>query len=308
MKHIFIVNPAAGVKDSTQKIKELIEKTNLDIDYTIHITGFGGEAIEYVKKVLSQSGEQIRFYACGGDGTLNEVVNGVIGFDNAQVAVFPCGSGNDYIKYYGTAEDFLDISELARSPSHRVDALKIGERYAINAVHFGLDSYVLRTMIKVRRNIILGGKRAYTAGVIAGFLGAMSTNCSMWADGVKIGGDKILLCTLANGKYVGGSYKSSPLSHNDDGLIEVCQVNPISRMGFLKLMNTYKRGEHLEDVRFKKYLNYMRAKRVEVSAPREIPVSIDGELVTARKFTVEIVKSAVNFVVPRKLLRAEMRV
>ena len=57
MKHIFIVNPAAGVKDFTQKIKELIEKTNLDIDYTIHITGFGGEAIEYVKKVLSQSGE-----------------------------------------------------------------------------------------------------------------------------------------------------------------------------------------------------------------------------------------------------------
>ena len=111
-----------------------------------------------------------------------------------------------------------------------------------------------------------------------------------------------MLCTLANGKYVGGAYKSAPLSLNNDGLIEVCQVNPISRLGFLRLMNTYKRGEHLEDNRFEKYLNYTRAKKIEVNAPEKIPVSVDGELIFEKNFTVEIVESAINFVVPQKLI------
>ncbi len=301
MKHIFIVNPAAGAKDCTSHIKDLIKKAKLDIDYTVHTTEYSGEATEFIRKILSESNELHRFYSCGGDGTLNEIVNGVIGFENAEVTVFPSGSGNDYIKYYGTAEDFSDIGELVKAEAHKVDVLKIGKRYAINAVHFGLDSYVLKTMMKVRRNIILGRKRAYTTGVVAGFLGGMKTYCSIKADGKTLGGDKILLCTLANGRYVGGSYKSAPLSLNNDGLIEVCQVNPISRLNFLMLMNTYKRGGHLEDKRFEKYLNYTKARSVEVLAPTEIPVSIDGELVNIKNFKVEIVESAVNFVVPQKI-------
>ena len=302
MKHIFIVNPAAGAKDSSLEIKELLNKSGLDIDYTIHTTKYSGEATEYIRELLNNSNELHRFYSCGGDGTLNEVVNGVVGYDHAEITVFPCGSGNDYIKYYGTAEDFSNITELVNAHSHKVDALKIGDKYAINAVHFGLDSYVLKTMIKVRRNIILGKKRAYTTGVVTGFIGGMKTYCNIKADGKAIGHDKILLCTLANGRYVGGSYKSAPLSLNNDGLIEVCQVNPISRLTFLLLMNTYKRGGHLEDSRFEKYLNYTKAKTVEVSAPTEIPVSIDGELVNIKNFTVEIVPSAINFVAPQKLM------
>ena len=305
MKHIFIVNPAAGAKDSTDYIKEIIKNADFSIDFTVHTTAYPGEATEFIRNTLSKSDEIHRFYSCGGDGTLNEVINGVIGFKNAEVTVFPCGSGNDYIKYYGTAENFSDITELVKANSHKVDVLKIGDRYAINAVHFGLDSYVLKTMIKVRRNVILGKKRAYTTGVVAGFLGGMKTNCSLKADGKKLGGDKMLLCTLANGKYVGGTYKSAPLSLNNDGMIEVCRVSPVSRLKFLTLMNTYKRGGHFEDKRFDKYLNYTRAERIEVSAPKEIPVSIDGELVYLKDFTVEIVPLAVNFVVPSRLTEKE---
>jgi len=301
MKHIFIINPAAGAENSTEYIRGLLKKSNLNIDYSIHTTAHSGEATEFVKNTLSASDETHRFYACGGDGTLNEVINGVVGYPNAEVSVFPCGSGNDYVKYYGTADDFSDIKELVNAKSHKVDVLKIGDKYAINAVHFGLDSYVLKTMIKVRRNVILGKKRAYTTGVVAGFIGGMKTFCSLKADGKALAGDKILLCTLANGKYVGGSYKSAPLSLNDDGFIEVLAVNPISRLRFLTLMNTYKKGNHLEDRRFDKYLNYKKAKTVEVSSPSEIPVSIDGELVHLKDFTVEIVPSAVNFVAPDRL-------
>lgn len=308
MKHIFMVNPAAGARDSTELIKQTLNGLKSKVDYVIYRTTSSGDAIGFIRNTLKETSERYRFYACGGDGTLNEVVNGVIGFENAEVAVFPCGSGNDYVKYYGAAKDFLDINELVESSAYKVDALKIGEKYAVNAVHFGLDSYVLKTMMKVRRNKILGGKRAYTTGVAAGFLGGMKTLCSIKVDGKPSGKDKILLCTLANGKYVGGSYKSAPLSQNDDGLIEVCQVNPISRIGFLQLMNTYKRGEHIEDERFSKYLNYNRAKQVEVTAPKKIPVSVDGELIFSDNFKVEIVEKAINFVVPNKLAKQPAKV
>lgn len=303
MKHIFIVNPAAGEKDITEALKTQLEKTDMNTDYELYITSFPGDAAAFIKKTLQENNDEYRFYSCGGDGTLNEVVNGVIGFDNASVTVVPCGSGNDFIKYYGTADDFSDIKTLISAPSQKIDALKINGRYAINAVHFGLDSYVLKTMLKVRRNKLFGGKNAYPTGVLAGFICGMKTFCRIKADGISLGNGKILLCTLANGKYVGGSYKCAPRSLNNDGLIEVCQANTVPRLKFLCLMNIYKRGGHLEDRRFKKYLNYMRARKIEVFSDKEIPVSIDGELVFTKDFTVEIEKSAINFAVPAKLLK-----
>ncbi len=303
MKHIFIVNPAAGACDSTSHVHKVLENLKEKIDYTVYTTRCRADATKYIKSVLESTTEECRFYACGGDGTLNEVVNGVVGFENASVAVFPCGSGNDYIKYYGTAKDFTDIESLIYAPETKVDVLKVCGKYAINAVHFGLDSFVLKTMLKVRRYPILGGKNAYTTGVITAFIGGMKTECELFADDEKIGGDKLLLCTIANGKYVGGAYKCAPNSVNDDALAEVCQVRPVSRFTFLKLMNAYKLGEHLTDPRFNNYINYKRAGKIRITSQKGIYISIDGELEHIKDCTVEIVPQAVRFAVPQKLLQ-----
>jgi len=305
MKHIFIVNPAAGAYDSTEHIKSVLENFKEKIDYTVYTTVCSGDATEYIKSVLENSNEQYRFYACGGDGTLNEVINGVVGYENVSVTVFPCGSGNDYIKYYGTAEDFSNIEDLITAPETKVDVLKVCGKYAINAVHFGLDSFVLKTMLKVRRYPILGGKNAYTTGVIAAFIGGMKTECDILVNGEVIGGKELLLCTISNGKYVGGAYKCAPNSLNNDALAEVCQVNPVSRFTFLKLMNLYKCGKHLENPRFKKYINYKRASEIEISSEKGIYISIDGELERVKSCTVEVIPKAVSFAVPQKLLAKE---
>ena len=302
MKHIFIVNPAAGAYDSTPVIKKVIEENSPNIDYEIYTTKASGDAARYIKSILASSSQEYRFYACGGDGTLNEVVNGSIGYENASVAVYPCGSGNDYVKYYGTAQDFSDLSSLVCAPTVKVDALRVCNKYAINAVHFGLDSFVLKTMLKVRRFVLIGGKNAYTTGVLTAFIAGMKTACRIFADGMSIGGNKLLLCTLCNGKYVGGSYKCAPLSNNNDGLIEMCYVKPVSRLKFLTLMNTYKKGKHLQDPRFSKHLIYKRVKKVEISSENGIYISIDGELEKIKECTVEIVPNAINFAVPQKLL------
>lgn len=300
MRHIFIVNPAAGKSDATEFVKNQVLKAGIE-NCEIYRTKKPKDATKYIKKVLKETPEEIRFYSCGGDGTLNEVVNGVIGFDNASVTVFPCGSGNDFIKYYGSAEDFSDIKALTTAKNHKIDALKVCGKYAINAVHFGFDTVVLRTMLKVRRKFLIGGNNAYTTGVVTGLLKGMKTYCKLIADGKRIGGDNMLLCTLCNGRYVGGSYKCAPKSLDDDGLIEVCHVNPVSRLKFISLINEYKNGTHLDNPKFEKLVNYVKAKKIKLEADDNFYISIDGELEKIAKCTVEIAEKALNFAVPEKL-------
>lgn len=302
MKHIFIVNPAAGKQDATDFVRKSVEALNLDIDYEIYRTAGPKDATKYIKSVLENTTEEVRFYSCGGDGTLNEVVNGVVGYDNASITVFPCGSGNDFIKYYGTFEDFSNLSELVTAKSQKIDVLKAGDKYAVNAVHFGFDSFVLKTMVKVKRKAIIGGRNAYTTGVVTALLKGMRSVCKITVDGKPIDSDRFLLCTLTNGKYVGGAYKCAPRSSNSDGLIEVCHVKPVSRFKFLTLMNAYKNGTHLDDKRFEKYITYLRGKDIQLEGGDDFYISVDGELVKIDSCRVEIMEKVLNFAVPEKLV------
>ncbi|MBQ6539848.1 MAG: acylglycerol kinase family protein, partial [Oscillospiraceae bacterium] len=96
MKHLFIVNPIAGGRHNDYRNTiDTIESLMADSgkDYEIYITSGVWDAVEKVKKE-SEQGSELRVYACGGDGTFNECVNGAAGFDNASVTVFPCGTGN----------------------------------------------------------------------------------------------------------------------------------------------------------------------------------------------------------------------
>ena len=111
MKHIFIINPTAGKQDSRQRIydmaKELREKHELDVQCIL--TKKQGHATEIARKLCKEGGE-LRFYACGGDGTANEVANGILGFDNAAMTMVPVGTGNDLLKNFGDdLEKFRDV-------------------------------------------------------------------------------------------------------------------------------------------------------------------------------------------------------
>ncbi len=300
LKHIFVVNPAAGKQDATEFVKNAVK--DLDIDYEIYCTKCQGDATRYVES-LAETGEQYRVYACGGDGTFNEVSSGAVNKENISVSVFPCGSGNDYIKYYGSVDEFKNLDSLVNGVDTKIDMMRVHGRYAVNFVHFGFDSACLQTMMKVRRKKIIGGKHAYTTGVVTALFNGMKHNCRVTVDGKQIGTDKMLLCTVGNGKYVGGKYKCAPLSDNADGLMEICHVNPVSRLRFITLISAYEKGTHLSDARFEKYVNYARGTVVEVESVdgSKMHFSIDGELNFAKKFKVEILKHAVNFVVPKEI-------
>lgn len=300
MKHIFVVNPAAGTEDATAAIRETLSKYDGKLDYEIYVTQGAKDATAFVQSRVAEGGS-LRFYACGGDGTINEVVSGLVGAENVSLAVYPVGSGNDFIKYYGKREDFLDLDGLIEGVEDTIDVIRVGDRYSVNVCNFGFDTTVARTMAQVKHKKIIGGKRAYVTGVVTAVVKAMKNRCEVYADGEKLNDETMLLCTVANGKYVGGAFCCAPRSSDSDGFLEVCLIKPISRFKFVKILPVYTDGKHLDDERFRDCIVYRRAKKVEVVAPEGFCISLDGEIVENNRFTAEVMEGALRFVVPKSL-------
>ena len=137
MKHIFVINPAAGRQSAYDDVCSRLSSGVFGADYEIYRTRHPHDATSFIRSYCeAHPTEDVRFYACGGDGTLNEVVSGVVGHPNASVGCYPCGSGNDFVKYYGGADRFLDLSAQASAEEHLIDLIRVGDRYAVNAAHF----------------------------------------------------------------------------------------------------------------------------------------------------------------------------
>lgn len=308
MKHIFIINPNAGHGKALDEIKGKLEAIGALESSEIHLTAGPGEATEFVKaRAAEEPNETLRFYACGGDGTINEVASGVAECPNAELSCYPCGSGNDYVKIYGGKEAFMDMKALMEAEAQPIDLMKVCGRYCVNVCNFGFDTVVARTASDALRNG-MAAEKAYKYAVNKALAVAMDNEGKIWADGKLLNeSGRFLLCTVACGQYVGGSFKCAPRSENNDGLMEVCmfhtlsKVNLFAKLRFLTVKGPYEKGEHLDSKRCQKVLEYARAKSVTVKAPEGFAISVDGEIVETNDFTIEILPSAIKFAAPVKV-------
>lgn len=300
MKYVFVVNPLAGDENTEYLIRREIENLEEKDDCEVYVTKAPKDATSFVRNwVKEHPGEKVRFIACGGDGTINEVFNGAVGLENVDVTVYPCGSGNDFVKAYGGADKFTDLQALIKAGTRKLDLLKVGDLYSNNVVNFGFDTYVAITVNEDRAKKGHGSKSSYTKGIIKSLITKMRNRFKVTADGKLLNPDGVaLLCTLSNGQYVGGSFNCAPKARMDDGLIDVCLVKPISRIRFVTLLKPYTEGTFLDDPKFDKILTYCQAKKVEVEAPEGFAYSLDGEIIYQNKFTVEIVPGALDLAVP----------
>ena len=298
MKHIFLYNPAAGQGQTRAQLEAAIRQHE---GCEFYVTRGPRDATEYIEqRIAAEPEEKLCFVACGGDGTINEVASGVAGHENACFTIYPCGSGNDFVKIFGGPSRFLDLDALLAAEPAPIDILKVDDRWCINVFSFGFDTGVLKTMNRVKRKPLMGGKRAYYVGIVDALMKSMKTGCAITVDGEPFYEGDILLCTFANAQYVGGSFRCAPRAEIDDGLMEVCLVKPISRLSFVQLIGTYTAGTHLEDPRMKDIVRYTRATKLTVeSAKGLLPVSLDGEVIERKRFTVEIVPGGVNFALPK---------
>lgn len=296
VQHIFIINPTSGKGSDKQPLIDAIEarKGTYNIDY--YLTTAPQDATRFVRQYCQDHPDQtVYFYACGGDGTLNEVVTGAMGQPNAAVGAYPCGSGNDYIKYYQDTEAFLDLDRQLQGTPVAVDVMQVGEQYALNACHFGFDSHVAGKIGEYRHT----KKNPYMSAVLYALVHGMKNRARIVCDGEVCMDGELLICTICNGTHVGGGYKTAPFSNNHDGLLEVCIIKTVSRLRFLSLMKLYERGEHIDHPRTKTIISHRRAKEVHIEVPAELGVSLDGEVIYQPVVDVRNLPGALQFVVPQ---------
>ena len=296
MKYIFIVNPAAGKENSEKELMDLLKGRN-DFEFDVYYTRGQKDATYFIREYRKENPEgKICFVACGGDGTVNEVINGIYGLNDVSFGIWPCGSGNDYVKYFGGASNFLNLENLLKGEEIKVDVMTVGNSCSVNVVNFGFDCAVVRTMEKVKSWPFLSGRHAYTVGVIGAVFTGRKNYCRIIVDGELINPDgEYLLCTIANGSYVGGSYKCAPKSLVNDGLMEVCMAKCMPLARFVAVVGKFQKGQHLDDEKLRDVIVYRQAKKVEIIADEEMDLCLDGEIIVGKHFVVENKKEAIAF-------------
>lgn len=323
MKHYFMVNPVAGKgKAQTELVPKIIQAAkDAGIEYEIIRTINIGDAETRVKsRCIEEPGIPKRFYACGGDGTLNEVVNGLYGFPDVELACIPAGTGNDFVRNFGDAKKFLDLDAQINSIATPTDVMKYeltGETertsalsvldvpikhtgYAINMFNIGFDANVVSRTSVLKKHPFLKGTRAYVAGVIAELLTLKSLSLKVAIDGGEVlEFPKVLLAGIGNGRFSGGGFDGIPMAITDDGLIDVMVIKYMSRRMFISLVKSYHSGTHFEEKRLKKYLNHISCSYVEIEPDRKIELAIDGEPIEIDgKMRFSVAKDKINFCIP----------
>ena len=294
MKNVFIINPTAGKKQLQAQIVENIENyfgANGG-DYSIVITKNAGHAKE-VARSLAETGERINIFAAGGEGTVFEVINGVVGYDNIAVGIIPCGSANDFLKYFGEKESFLDIEKQVNGSYMEIDLIKGGDKYSFNQCTAGLDAVVADNMRRYKKIKGVSGSLAYNLGIINAFF-SKSVDMRIKIDGEPVENVKCLFGVCANAPWYGGGYKSAPNALPNDGMLDYTIINIGSKLKTLSVLGTYRKGEHIG----KDYCLYGKCSSMEFEADEDMPINFDGEIYSTRKIKFEIVKKGLKLILP----------
>ena len=301
MKHYFIVNPAAGKGKDPEALIERIKKACREkaTDFEIYVTAKAGDATEFVKKKCESAIEKLRFFSCGGDGTNNEVISGVMGFECAEVGFVPDGTGNDFIKCFDNPENFTDIEAQLNGESEEIDIISCNDRHIMNIMNIGFDCEVVRRTTKIKRIPIVSKSMAYILGVVGELISKAGAKMKVSLDGGKPEEKELLLATFSNGRYYGGGFNAAPKARLRDGLMDVCLVKNISRTKFIGLVSHYRSGDYLDLEKFKKIVEFSRCSEATLEFENEQSVCIDGELFEGKTFTLKLLPRALKILIPK---------
>ena len=271
MKHIFIVNPCSG-KGKALKVLDNIKKVCEEdaLDYEIFLTDGVGDATKIAKKFRFSRNI---IYSVGGDGTLNEVVNGAVGTKN-MLGVIPCGSGNDFYKTLDKIDD----------PMPLIDVGRINDKYFINIVSIGIDAEVANN-VSLMKKMKVPPSQIYNASIVYTFFKYKFKNIDVEIDANKKKG-KCTILTVCNGQVYGGGYRIAPGASLNDGYFDVYFVDKIQKPFILRVIAMLKKGTHETH----KSVHKSKATRVKFKCGYDLVCNIDGEIIIDKKFDIKLIK------------------
>lgn len=313
MRHLFIINPSAG-SGRALKLQVQAEQTmkKVGLEACFARTRGPGHAEELVRAFAESTSpeEGLRIYACGGDGTLNEVVNGIHGYYWAEIACLPCGSGNDFARLFSPSiKKMLDVERQLKGRVRELTFLNYklsgdklrqdGVRSAVNIINTGFDSKTVKKMEELKASFRRSGPWTYLLAVFINLLEKQGADLKIFRDGIEVHDGKVLLMAAGKGRYYGGGVKALPCSDLDTDLIDNVFIRDLSRLGIINFYSKYKAGSYIEVDRPDLY-SYARSKRIGFeSNVEDFVLAIDGELFEAGRAEIWTSREKLRFIVPQ---------
>lgn len=275
MRYIFIVNPKSAKGDAMKlisNIEKVCKKENLP--YEICYTLAPGDA---TRLALNYKEEENIIYSVGGDGTLLEVLNGIIGTKN-KLGVIPAGSGNDF---------YRTLKESGKR-EFRVDVGLINNKYFLNVACVGIDAEVANNVPLMKQKKIRA-KDLYTASIVYTFATFKFNEVQFKSEENEQKGEFTIL-SICNGRYYGGGYPIAPKAQLEDGYFNVYYADKLSKLAIPRLLLKLKKGKHEEDDR----IHNFQTKELHITSKIPMRFNVDGETITGTDFKIKMLPRAVN--------------
>lgn len=296
MKHLFLINPYAGKYDRTQEVREKLRTVlaGREDPWEVAVTQYPGHGVELVR-AAAERGEPLRVYACGGDGTLNEAVNGAAGYEHVAVTHYPMGSGNDFLRMFGPdACRFYDLRELLDGPQAPMDLIECNGRLALNVCSIGFDARIGLGAADFKKLPLVSGTMAYQLSALRTIVQGIHRPYRVEVDGETLPGEAFTLICACNGRYYGGGFNPSPDAVPDDGLLNFLIIPAVSRFTVLALIRKFARGEagEIPGVLLR------QGREMKVACDRVSMINLDGERMDGEQLTARLSEKKVNFIYP----------
>ncbi len=303
MKHFFIVNITSGLssnghKDLMEDIRRFIIAER--IDGVIYKTKGVMDAHRYTKHMCnSHVGTYKRFYACGGDGTVNEIASALVGMKEADLALVPCGTGNDYAQNFSGYSKATTFKQLSESGSRWVDVMKVNDRYCVNICNIGFDAVVADNMNKMKKIPLVSGRATYYLSLIYSFVKHIGVKLEIRLDDGNPFIGNYIFSLFAKGKRYGGGFLANPNAVMDNGKLFFCGVKKISRLSMAKLIPVYQKGLHVNaPADISGYFDIRECSKASVVSNERVVATCDGEVFYATNLEISVVKKAIKVVDP----------
>lgn len=297
----------AGKSDISEKLKTSIEELQArtpEFQYEIAKTEYPGHGRELAQAYANNAKEfgGVRIYACGGDGTLNEVMAGAYGYEDVEVGCLPYGTGNDYVKNFATAEAFKNLENVVNGSSIKVDILDTNQGIAAEICTVGFDANVGYNTRHYKKLPFCHGKMAYNLSVIECLLHPIGTKLKITIDGQVYEDDYLMVC-IANGTTYGGGFQCAPDASVTDGMADIIIVNKVSRFYIAKIISKYSDGTYQKQCQvspeFQHCIQYIRGKHITIESAKDFVSNLDGECKVRNQVEVKVVEKAMRFILPQ---------
>jgi diacylglycerol kinase (ATP) len=260
----------------------------------VRVTFEAGDARRFARGAALAGSDTV--IAAGGDGTVNEVVNGLAAAaTDTRLAVLPMGTANDFARTLRLPDDDLEacLRIAVEGRTVAVDVATVNRRCFVNVSTGGFGAETSQELGRTAKRRL--GRLAYLITGARRIVGFDPAHADFIADGELVHSGPFAFFAVGNGRWTGGGTRIAPEADPQDGRLDIVIATGDSRLDFLALLPAVRAGNHLEDDQ----VRYLRAARLEVRADRPVAVNADGELVAGRRFRYSLLDRQLPLVVPR---------